>query len=206
MGGNGLRLLATGVEAKDGSGAWGKFTFFNFQFGWPEIRTDQYTIAAAIIANPRVSVYCLGTDQRFVQHMFCCKGASQARWALISSFAGQLVALTVAFGAQLVAAKYKSILALAMAMIGYTGGPLLAGFFLAFLPLRMTGRGDMWAAPLSVLFVFAAVWRQDWAFAVCLIGGGLILTSWLVYTFRGASGRGDGGASCRRLRCCWPSH
>jgi len=296
-------LLRSGVEAKDGSGAWGKFTFFNFQFGWPEILTDQYTLAAAIIANTWVSVYCLGTDQLFVQRMFCCRGVRQARWALISSFAGQIVTFTVAlvgvglyayylypehaltgavkaqfeanpnrifplfiiasgeiptgvkgliiaaimaaaissltsvlaalsqtsmsalgivdhdaagdadaphrrsvrigrvcvlfwgvvlclmaFGAQFVAAKYKSILDLALAMIGYTGGPLLAGFFLAFLPLRITGRGYMFAAPLSVLYVFAAVWRQDWAFPVCLIGGGLILTSWIVYTFRGGVG------------------
>ncbi|MCB9854454.1 MAG: hypothetical protein H6818_02120 [Phycisphaerales bacterium] len=297
-------LVRTGWNATDGSGAWGKFTFFNWEHRWPQVLTEPYTMVAAIIAVTWASVHYLGTDQLFVQRMFCCKGIREARWALISSFVGQVVTFTVAFvgvglyayylspehtltgaaktlyeqngnrifpifivysgeipvgvkglviaailaaaissltsvlaalsqtlmsalgvvdhdavdvsaeqhrasvrwgrvcvllwgvvlcvmayGAQYAEGKYGSILDLGLAMIGYTGGALLAGFFLGFLPLRITGRGYMWAAPLSVLFVFAAVWHRDWSLWVCALGGGLILLAWIAYTLRGVSAR-----------------
>jgi solute:Na+ symporter, SSS family len=50
---------------------------------------------------------------------------------------------------------HGSVLELALAMAGYTGGGLLAGFFLAFLPLRIDGRGYPWGAALSVFTIFA---------------------------------------------------
>ncbi len=89
----------------------------------------------------------------------------------------------MAFLAQAAAAYYPSILDLALAMAGYAGGALLAGFMLGFLPLKVDGRGFMYSAPLSVLCVFAMLWRAPaapWAFWVCVVGGAILLIAWLV--------------------------
>jgi len=105
----------------------------------------------------------------------------------------------LAYGAQYAAAKYKALLDLGLALAGYVGGALLAGFALGFLPLRIDGRGYLWSAPLSVLYIFAIVWHRnfavpwyrDWTFvAVCLLSAALLL-SWLAVAGRRArAGRG----------------
>ncbi len=79
-----------------------------------------------------------------------------------------------------VAERYDSILDLALAMAGYTGGALLGAFFLAFLPLRPRGRGLLWSAPLSVLAVFALVWHEPWALASVHTGSALIGLAWVL--------------------------
>lgn len=66
-----------------------------------------------------------------------------------------VVLCAAAVGVDRVADSYDSLLDLALAMAGYTGGALLGAFFLAFLPIRARGRGLVWSAPLSVLAVFA---------------------------------------------------
>lgn len=75
-------------------------------------------------------------------------------WSLVLGLAA--VAIDV------IAESYASILDLALAMASYTGGGLLAGFLLAFLPLRTDGRGFPFAAGLSVLAVFAVTSHQEW--------------------------------------------
>lgn len=67
-----------------------------------------------------------------------------------------------AIGIDVVARSYASILDLALAMASYTGGALVAGFFLALLPLRRDGSGLVFSAPLSVLCVFAVTSHQSW--------------------------------------------
>ncbi len=99
------------------------------------------------------------------------------------------VLCVMAYLAQSVAENYKSILDLGLAAVGFTGGALLAGFALSFFPLKIDGRGYMWSAPLSVFFVFAVVWHQPWTHAVCWVGGGLILLTWLLRV----AIRSDGG-------------
>ena len=66
-----------------------------------------------------------------------------------------VVLCAAAVGVEALAADHDSVLDLALAMAGYTGGALLAGFFLAFLPLRIDGRGYAWGAALSVFTIFA---------------------------------------------------
>ncbi|MHC4063946.1 MAG: sodium:solute symporter family transporter [Planctomycetota bacterium] len=85
----------------------------------------------------------------------------------------------MAYLAERVAENYKSILDLGLAMVGFTGGALLAAFALSFLPLRIDGRGLMWSAPLSVFCVFAVVCHQDWAADVCQIAGAMMIVTWL---------------------------
>jgi solute:Na+ symporter, SSS family len=75
--------------------------------------------------------------------------------------------------------QFPEILNLALSMAGYAGGALLAGFLLAFLRLGIDGRGFLWSGPLSVLLIFALVWHQPWAQAVCWVGGAILLITWL---------------------------
>ncbi len=77
----------------------------------------------------------------------------RASRALVLGWA--LVLCAAAVGIERLADDHGSVLELALSMAGYTGGALLAGFFLAFLPLRIDGRGFPWGAALSVGVIFA---------------------------------------------------
>ena len=79
-----------------------------------------------------------------------------------------LCAMAVVMDQVAKSSQLGSILDLALAMAGYTGGALVAGFFLAFLRLRVDGSGFGWAAALSVMTVFAVVWHDAWAQSACL--------------------------------------
>ncbi|RMF86003.1 MAG: hypothetical protein D6744_00450 [Planctomycetota bacterium] len=85
------RILQIGWEAKD-SGPWGKFTFFDFSAN----PTRAYTIWTAVIATTWGGVGAYGTDQLIAQRIFCCRGESQAKLAIITSAASQIVTITVA--------------------------------------------------------------------------------------------------------------
>jgi len=63
-------------------------------------------------------------------------------------------------------------------MAGYVAGALLAGFALAFLPLKIDDRGFLYSGPLSVMCVFAMVWHQPWTHYVCWAFGVIILLVW----------------------------
>jgi len=81
------------------------------------------------------------------------------------------------------AAQYEtSILDLALTMASYTGGALVAGFFLAFLPMRRDGSGFLFSAPLSVMVVFAIKWHAGWARWTCV--GAAVLLAALYLAFR----------------------
>lgn len=92
-------------------------------------------------------------------------------WGVVLGGAAQLAAEIHAF--------YPSLLDLALALATYTAGGLLAGFLLAFLPLRVDGYGYLWSAPLSVLLVFALVWPQTWATWTLAVLGAAALVTWL---------------------------
>ncbi len=92
-------------------------------------------------------------------------------WGIVLCLMAQLAAVASEY--------YPSILDLGLAMAGYAGGALLAGFLLAFLKLGIDGRGYCWSAPLSVFVVFAMVWHQPWTHAVCWGGGGALLATWI---------------------------
>jgi len=300
-------LLRAGWETRSGEHwwDWGKFTFFDFESRWPNIFTQNYTIWAAVIAATWGSLGPYGTDQLLVQRMFCCRNERQARWAMISSTASQVVTLLVmligaglfayyrdhqlsgealelfnqnpnrifpifivdviptglkglliaaifaaaissltsilaalsqtvmsafylprrraaladrtsssesedrrsvrvsrllvvlwaivlaifAYYVQALTPYFPEILNLALAMAGFTGGALLAGFFLGFLPLNIDGWGYQFAAPLSVLYVFAAVFHTPWSHWICWIGAAALLLAWVArHSSRGPLG------------------
>jgi solute:Na+ symporter, SSS family len=71
------------------------------------------------------------------------------------------------------------ILVLALTLAQYAHGALIAGFALAFLPLRINGWGFLWSAPLAVITVFSLRWHEPWARWAVWIVCGLLLVSWI---------------------------
>lgn len=71
----------------------------------------------------------------------------------------------------LLARRYENTIDLVLSMSGYTLGPLLGIFLLAFLPNPPGDAGLTWAVPLAVLAVFGML-QHDWSFTFI---GGLIL-------------------------------
>jgi len=84
---------------------------------------------------------------------------TRSRWLVVF---WSLILGLAAVAIDVVAESYASILDLALAMASYTGGALLAGFLLAFLPLKTDARCFPIAAALSVLAVFAITSHQEW--------------------------------------------
>jgi Na+/proline symporter len=105
-----------------------------------------------------------------------------------------VVLCAVAVSMKQVHEHYESILDLALAMGSYTGGALVACFFLAFLPRRVDGSGLLWSAPLSVLTVYAVVWHSPGAQRITLGLAALTLLLWILLRLRPAR-RGPGMAS-----------
>ena len=56
-----------------------------------------YTVWTAIIASTWGGVAVYGTDQLLAQRMFCCRGPTEARRAIIVSSVGQVITATVLF-------------------------------------------------------------------------------------------------------------
>ncbi|MFG0320689.1 MAG: hypothetical protein ACF8XB_25675 [Planctomycetota bacterium JB042] len=102
------------------------------------------------------------------------------RWSRLLVIGWGLALCGAALVAEKVHAFYPSLLDLALALAAYTAGGLLAGFLLAFLPLRTDGTGFLWSAPLSVLLVLALVWPQTWATWVLAAGAAVAIGTWLV--------------------------
>lgn len=75
---------------------------------------------------------------------------------------------------------YESILDLALALASYATGGLFAGFALAFLPVKVDGRGFAWSSILSVLTVFSLVWHQPWARTFCMWAAGIMFALWIL--------------------------
>lgn len=96
-----------------------------------------------------------------------------SRWtALLSSDIGFSRALVVGWAVVLclmgmacivIARQYANAVELAFALVGYTYGPMLGIFFLAFLPTGRDHSGLVWAVPMSVLMVFGIYQHGVWA-------------------------------------------
>jgi Na+/proline symporter len=83
-------MFRVGWSAQE-SGPWGKFTFFDFSID----PSRQYTIWTAAFLSTWGGLGSYGTDQLLAQRMFCCKNERDARLAIITSIASQVVTFTV---------------------------------------------------------------------------------------------------------------
>lgn len=98
-----------------------------------------------------------------------------------------VMAVLIAHAAQ----YYGAILELGLALAGYVGGTLLAGFFLSFYrdKLGIDGSGFLWAAPIGVMMVFSITpftANFGWALAACWIAGLAVVVAWLIRHRSGA--------------------
>jgi len=88
--------------------------------------------------------------------------------------------------------QFPSLLQLALASTGVTGGALLAAFTLACLPGRRGATGFVWSAPLSVMTVFAATFHPPifpWAVDLVTGAGVLYVLLWCFAQSRKWAGR-----------------
>ncbi|MEM9380591.1 MAG: hypothetical protein AAGB93_11630 [Planctomycetota bacterium] len=76
---------------------------------------------------------------------------------------------------------YEDLLGLALAMSGFVGGPLLAGFVLAWLPGRRGADGFLWSAPLGVLTVLFAIWHGEAAYQASWFAISALFLLWLLF-------------------------
>ncbi len=94
-----------------------------------------------------------------------------------------VVLCALAIGMHWAADHFDHLLGLALGMAGFVSGGLMAGFFLGFFAQRLNidGTGVMYAAPLGVLTVLAIspFNAYGWAETICLLGGLIILISWM---------------------------
>jgi solute:Na+ symporter, SSS family len=76
------------------------------------------------------------------------------------------------------------ILQLALGIASWTAGALLAAFLLAWLPLRINGRGLAWAAPLSVACVISLRFASiGWWIQTAWVVTGTLVLSWIIAAF-----------------------
>ena len=110
---------------------------------------DSILAALAQTSQKVVATWKHGLDQED----FETESVGHSRWYVLAwGIALCGMALLIAR----IADDYPTLLDLALALASYTSGALLAGFFLAFLPLGINGRGYLMGAPLAVATVLAA--------------------------------------------------
>lgn len=81
------------------------------------------------------------------------------------------------------------ILTLALGIASWVQGALLAAFFLAWLPLKVNGRGLMWAAPLSVLCVISLRFHDQWWLYVTYAASAILIGTWIYSALVGPADR-----------------
>jgi Na+/proline symporter len=114
----------------------------------------------AALSQTILSALVVPTLRRRGRELGAAEALRVSRWLVVGC---ALLLCSVAVWIDRVAEDYTSILDLALAVASYTGGALIAGFFLAFRGRSRAGAGFVWSAPLSVLAVFAVTSHQSWA-------------------------------------------
>jgi hypothetical protein len=113
--------------------------------------------------------------------------------------AGVVLCLAAQLAAEL-SGNFRFLLDMMFTLGGMVGGALFAGFLLAFCRLPIDGRGYAFAAPLSVLTIFAIALNGSFRdpgqraiaqAALCVLAG-VLLAAWLGWL--AARGRDAGGA------------
>jgi Na+/proline symporter len=140
----------------------GKFQFFNFS----PSPLETYTIWTAVIASTWGGVGAYGTDQLMAQRMFCCKGPRDARKAVIASWFGQVVTITVMLVGVGLYAYYTRHPLEGEALAAYSepgkGDRIFPIFILSVIPTGLTGLiiAGVFAAAISSLDSILAALAQ----------------------------------------------
>ncbi len=133
------------------SGAWGKFTFFD----WSTSPVRDFTMWTAVIAATWGGVGSYGLDQTLAQRMFCCKNGRDARRAMITSSVSQLVTITVALVGVGLYAYYQShpLTGQALELFQKTGDRILPIFVVEVVPRGLKGMiiAAVFAAAISTM-------------------------------------------------------
>jgi Na+/proline symporter len=149
------------------------------------------TSILAALSQTSISAFYLPLRGQ-AEHDTAVSDAEQKHRVMVSRilivFWGIVLAL-MAYVAKAMTAQFPELLNLALAMAGFAGGGLLAGFFLGFLRLGVDHWGFQFSAPLSVLYVFAIVFHSDWAVWTCVVAGVLLLVLWVVTYLLDPNGR-----------------
>jgi solute:Na+ symporter, SSS family len=74
-----------------------------------------------------------------------------------------------------IARNYANAVDLAFALVGYTYGPMLGIFLLAFLPTGRDHSGLIWAVPMTVLAIFGLYQHAPWADWIVWTGAAVFL-------------------------------
>ncbi|MCB9915658.1 MAG: hypothetical protein H6828_10995 [Planctomycetes bacterium] len=138
--------------------------------------------AAAISSMDSILAALSQTTARLLPAPRDARTALRRSRGLVLAFGALLCASAVAM--QAAHDAYRSVLDLALAMAGYTGGALLGAFVLAFARLDVDGRGLVLSAPLSVLAVVATAWHERWT-TLSIVAVGVLLLAALARQSRG---------------------
>ena len=152
-----------GLPLKE-SGAWGKFTFFD----WNASPLRTYTMWTAVIASTWGGIGSYGLDQTLAQRMFCCKNARDAKLAMITSSVSQLVTTTVALVGIGLYAYYQShpLVGQALELFKAKGDRILPIFVVEVVPRGLKGMiiAAVFAAAISTMMgVLTAVSQTSMA-------------------------------------------
>lgn len=96
--------------------------------------------------------------------------ANEVRLSKALVFGWAVVLCLMATACIAIGRQYANAVDLALALAGYTSGPLLGIFLLAFLPTKRDDSGLGWAVVLTVLAVFGMSQHERWADWVVWIG------------------------------------
>jgi len=133
------------------SGAWGKFTFFD----WDTSPLRTYTMWTAMIASTWGGLGSYGLDQTLAQRMFCCKNHRDARRAMITSQVSILVTLIVAFAGIGLYVYYQNhtMSPEALALFKEKGDRILPIFVVEVVPAGLKGMiiAAVFAAAISTM-------------------------------------------------------
>ncbi|HEX8342737.1 MAG TPA: hypothetical protein VF624_17670 [Tepidisphaeraceae bacterium] len=129
---------------------------------------------------PRIKERFVGSDES-ERSRIERRNVTIGRWLVVGF--GLLIAV-LALAAERLANYLQTTTAIdfVTSMSTYGGGAVVGGLLLALLPTHRVpgiGRGFLFAAPLSVLIVYALAWHGPVALWVCVVGVAILMVVWL---------------------------
>ena len=173
-------IAALWVILADLPGGWSEFVnvgsaaekFDIFDLGKAFSLTEPYTLAAAGFAVVVGNIGVYGTDQLLAQRIFCCKDRRSAQWAMLSSYAAELVTtlmLLVGVGLFVFYTAFpERLTGYFAARVAEENDKIFPAFILQQMPVGVTGLviAGIFAAAISSLTSILAALAQTSVSAV----------------------------------------